>query len=671
MSVRRLGRWTAMVLPILFWSACGQVYRPVVIPCSTGGVPGCPVETTPQPSNFHEVFGISTNVDSYPGTAMQIDVSGDSIVGETPSSNPALPNLGDNPTHMAILSNDSTVFVASAGSVVPGGLDIVSSFTPVFNSRLSTGLGTVNTISLPTGSEPVFMNTTQSTAVYVANFGTNSVSSINTTSNVVSTTATVGTNPVALAETPNAFKLYVANQGSNTISSLNPVDLSSNTVTGFTGITPVWIVARGDSQKVYVLTEGDGQLVTIDVATDTVTSSLPVGVGANFVFFDPNLNRLYVTNPVTEMLYVFSATGGLTNGVASDIPVQLASIPFTAGSVACPLAGCMPVSVTALPDGTRFYVASYQTYPNATATTCPDPIVPGPCVVPGLTVFDANNLTVQYPSTPTLNLLDSAVTPFLNQYAVVPLAACGTAPSYPVLYSPNVPRFRVFTTASQDSSRVYVSMCDAGSIAVINTTGANANNPGNPLPPDTVVTDLNAAVGACPGLTCGSVARITSFSISSGVVTFQANNNFTSGTRVAISGLLTAAGELLDGQVLTVLSTGLSATQFEATVSLPDTAQTGDSGTASMSASASITAFSVASSGALTFNATNTLITSISRSAGTITAQVSSPAGFPGFMAGQEMVVDGVADPSFDGVFSLVSVNPISQQLQWIQSGPS
>jgi hypothetical protein len=33
-------------------------------------------------------------------------------------------------------------------------------------------------------------------------------------------------------------------------------------------------------------------------------------------------------------------------------------------------------------------------------------------------------------------------------------------------------------------------MCDAGAIAVINTTGGNTNNSGSPLPADTVITDL-------------------------------------------------------------------------------------------------------------------------------------------------------------------------------------
>jgi YVTN family beta-propeller protein len=496
MMVRRVGWLGAMVLPILVWMACGQVYRPVVIPCSEGGVPGCPVEANPAPSNFHEVFAISTNAPNYPGGAMQIDVSGDSIIGETPTYDASKPNLGDNPTHAAIFPNNSRVFVASAGSVVPGGIDVVSSFTPVFQSTLATGLGTVNTIDLPAGSQPVFVNTTQNNALFVANFATNSVSLINTASSVVTNTAPVGANPTLIAETPNAFKLYVANQGNNTISTLSPIDLSGNTsnglVAGFTGITPVWMVARGDSQKVYVLTAGDGQLWTIDVATDTVTSSLPVGVGANYIFYDPNLNRLYVTNPITATVYVFSDTS------ATDTPTQLATFSFGTGSIPCPN-GCMPVSVTALQDGSRFYVASEQT-----PTTCPDLNVAGACVISGLTVFDAASLTVKYPSAPTLTLLagpppctvtptNSCVSgwPFAaGQYAVAPVASCASAVLYPALYSPTIPRFRVVTVAAEDSSRVYVSMCDAGAIAVVNTTDGNTNNSGTGLPPDTLVTDL-------------------------------------------------------------------------------------------------------------------------------------------------------------------------------------
>jgi YVTN family beta-propeller protein len=487
----RVVRLVAALLPISFWVACGQVYRPVVIPCSEGGIPGCPNEPPAIPANFHAVFGISTNVPNYPGGAMQIDVAGDTIIGETPTSEPQEPNLGVNPTHLAILPNNSRVFVPSAGSLQAGGVDVVSSFFPATQSSTTTGLGAVTTIALPTGSLPVFVNTVEDGFVYVANYGTNSVSQINTSTNALVNTATVGVNPVALAEAsiPGGDKIYVANQGSNTVSSLNSVDLSLNAVTGFTGVTPVWVVARSDGQKVYVLTEGDGQLVTIDTATDTVAGSLPVGAGANFIFYDSHLNRLYVTNPVTDVLYVFSDTGGV-----NDTPHQVAAISFAAGSVQCP-AGCTPASVTALSDGSRFYVASYQI-----ATSCPDSFVgaSSSCVIPGLTVFNANNFALQYPSAPTLTLLtdppfsaNSAVNQY--QYAVKPVTSCGTAALYPALYSPTVTRFRVFTVSSADSSRVYVSMCDAGAVAVVNTTGDNINNPQSGTPADVVVTDLLAA----------------------------------------------------------------------------------------------------------------------------------------------------------------------------------
>jgi YVTN family beta-propeller protein len=488
----RVVRLVAALLPILFWVACGQVYRPVVIPCSEGGIPGCPQEPPAIPGNFHAVFGLSTNVPNSPGGAMQIDVAGDTIIGETPTSEPQQPNLGDNPTHIAILPNNSRVFVASAGSVQAGGVDIVSAFFPATQSSTATGLGAVTNIALPTGSLPVFLATADNNFVYAADFGTNSVSQINTNTNALVNTAAVGVNPVALAEAaiPGGDKIYVANQGSNTVSSLNAVDLSPNTVTGFTGVTPVWVVARSDGQKVYVLTEGDGQLVTIDTATDTVAGSLSVGAGANFVSYDSNLNRLYVTNPVTNMVYVFSDIGG-----ANDTPTQVAAISFAAGSIPCP-AGCIPASLTALADGSRFYVASYRV-----ATSCPDSFVgaSSSCVIPGLTVFNANDFSLQYPAAPTLTLLTDP--PFLAnpganqyQYAVPQVASCSTAALYPTLYSPTVTRFRVFAAASIDSTRVYVSMCDAGAVAVINTTGSNLNNPQTGTPADVVVTDLLAAL---------------------------------------------------------------------------------------------------------------------------------------------------------------------------------
>jgi hypothetical protein len=218
-------------------------------------------------------------------------------------------------------------------------------------------------------------------------------------------------------------------------------------------------------------------------------------VGANFIFYDPILNRLYVTNPVSGTVSVFSDTGG-----ANDTPILLApplAIPGLSPTSTPACAGCspvIPVSVTALLDGSRFYVASYQT-----ASSCPDPIVGSsfPCVIPELTVFDANTLTLKYPSTPILTLLGAVAA---NQFAAPPVLACGPIPLVPgALYTPTATRFRMFTVAAEDSSHVYVSMCDAGAIADIITNGGNVNNSGGNVPADSLVMDLLTPPAASSG----------------------------------------------------------------------------------------------------------------------------------------------------------------------------
>ncbi len=74
-----------------------------------------------------------------------------------------------------------------------------------------------------------------------------------------------------------------------------------------------------------------------------------------------------------------------------------------------------------------------------------------------------------------------------------------------------------------------------------------------------------------------TTATITAYSISSNVVTLTAANNFVAGTLVSFAGLSSAT--YLNGQTLTVLSTGLSSTQFE--VASPQANASGtDSGTA-------------------------------------------------------------------------------------------
>src|SRR5450631_3393165 len=133
MSFRRVGWLMAIAVAAWLEVSCGQVYRPVVIPVNP---------TPPDPANFHAVFGISSNVSSNPGSALQIDVSGDTDIGAA--------NMGVNPTHAAIVPNNSRVFVANAGaSLCSGGNDSVTAFFPAGDSAISTGLGTTTTFTFP------------------------------------------------------------------------------------------------------------------------------------------------------------------------------------------------------------------------------------------------------------------------------------------------------------------------------------------------------------------------------------------------------------------------------------------------------------------------------------------------------------------------------------------
>ncbi len=586
MSLRRVTGLVALALATMLWMSCGDIYRPVVIPIAV---------TPPNSANFHAVFGVSSNAQANPGAVLQIDVSGDTDIGQA--------NMGINPTHAAILPNNSRVYVASAGTacvedpsvctasgVFTGGSDIVTAFTPATNSTTGTGLGTPILFTFPNvgplGSGgtpgwfcsylPDFLTTTQTSQMFVANYGvendpgcaanlasTDSVASLNNIVGAIGTIAYLpgGSHPVALAETPDAQHLYVVNQGSNTVNDLSPVDLST-AATINVGTTPVWAVARLDNRRVYVLTQGSGTLVPIDVATNTVLPSqtnLSVGAGANFLLYDPHLNRLYVTNPTNGNLYIFSATGGIDlSGNANDTPTLLATISMTAGANPPCSSACSPVSIAALPDGSRFYVASYQSESN-----CSDPNVgtTASCVIPLLTVFDAPSMTVK-PATsslrsPSISLL-STPNFAATQYGLPPVASCAPPP----LWTPGTTRFRMFTTAAADSSHVYVSICDAGTIADV-VTATNTISTGTNSP-DTLVTDIPAPFGACAG-TCSAAAIITGLSTSGSVATFTSANNFTAGTRVAIS----QTGTSLDGQTLTVLAAGLSPTSFSCNLTSP------------------------------------------------------------------------------------------------------
>lgn len=388
MTARRTVRDSAVLVLGLICISCGDYFRPVAFPV---------VPTQPNPDFDHVAVVLTTNGTNNPGASTTIDVSGDSDVSQA--------TVGLMPVHAALVDNATKVYVANRLD------DTVSEFGP-------TSPTPVTSISLPTGSAPTFVNTTETATVYVANSGNNTVVSISTADNAITNTVQVGTNPISLAETPNAFRLYATNAGSTSVpgsvSSINPPDLSLNppVIASPTApwVSPVWAVARNDSQRVYVLDKGSGYVSAVNTATDMVVGTASVGVGADYIIYDLVLNRVYVTNPIA---------GTLTS-------LNAATDALIATTVTIPNA----VAVAALGDGTRVYVSS--------AT------ISGTTVSSQVTVLKSPNLSVK------------TTVPLTS----VPVSSACAEQTWSDLS----------IAAAADYSRVYVANCDAGNIAIIQTS---------------------------------------------------------------------------------------------------------------------------------------------------------------------------------------------------------
>jgi YVTN family beta-propeller protein len=421
--------WLGFVLFLyLICTGCGDTFRPIIIPNPP---------TFPNPRSAHTVVSINDNGTVVPGSAMVIDVSGDTDV--------SVQNVGLAPVH-AVQQTSSQVLVVNHS--VPGPQNIGDSLTKLNFS--GTVISSTTTISLPPNSQPDFVAVAPfDTTAYVTLSSVNAVAVVNTTSNNQVATIPVGNAPYALAVTPDRNKLYVANEGDRTISGFNTVDRSPRTGSpATTSSAPIWLVARNDNQRVYVL-EQTGVLAELDTTAtagpDPLTEYPSIAVlGATTMIYDPNKNRLYIPGglggPVVAIIDVSQSAPTVLGGG----PISIPTLPPTFRSVGDPCATSTEssplhaVAVAALPDGSRAYVGSF--YQDNLGNVCPQ-----------VTVIDASNNTVKssiaVPGFPDATVVGS---PY---YAPV----CATT------------RFRFMMAAGGDSSRAYLASCDGGNVNIIDT----------------------------------------------------------------------------------------------------------------------------------------------------------------------------------------------------------
>jgi len=318
------------ILSLLLILGCGDQYRPVANPIvGPGG----------QPQTNHYAYVVNFNPAGN-GSTMQLNVSGDTVTQIQTTG------LGSN--YESFLSTSTSAIAVSNGN---------SDSVTGFNVAVT---GVVTTINLPIGSHPVAVTSTQAGVMYVLNSqpnsvcsSTGSISTISTTTLTVTGTICLGASPIAMVQTAGGGRVFIIDQSDNSIWVYDPPTQSVLQVLSMAngiGLNPVFLVSSSDGAYIFVVNEGDGispgALNIISTSSFTVIPSVPLGVKPTFAYYDSNRVRLYVTSSGSNMVSIFDAS----------------NINF-ANSPAIPLlgtttVGTAPVSVTALPDGTKFYVAN-------------------------------------------------------------------------------------------------------------------------------------------------------------------------------------------------------------------------------------------------------------------------------------------------------------------------
>jgi DNA-binding beta-propeller fold protein YncE len=328
-SLRKLGLLLLAASITAVLPGCGDEYRPVANPI---------IQPGGQPQNAHYAWVVNFNPNG-PGSTTELDVSGD--------TNLAVNSMGLGSISEGFPASSLALFVANRDN------DTVSEYLP-------TLAGAITTISLLSGSRPVFVNSALAGTMYVLNSGPNSacpnggsVSAIPVVSLAVASTTCVGKNPTTMSQSPVSGFIYILNQGDGTISVLNPAGpaiVATIDSSAGLGPNPSTVTASADGNWIFIATQGDATHASaLDILGSTGTSvaaSVPLGMMPTFAVSDFALNRFYVANSGDNTVSVFDSS--MVNPTAPTPIPLLATVKV----------GTNPIGITALENGTYFYVAN-------------------------------------------------------------------------------------------------------------------------------------------------------------------------------------------------------------------------------------------------------------------------------------------------------------------------
>jgi len=300
---------------------------------------------------------------------------------------------------------------------------------------------------------------------YITNAGDGTVSVINTATDTVVATVTVGTAPIGVAVSPDGLKVYVANSTGGSVSVINAV---TNTVVATVPINDVLfgVAITPDGKTVFVT--GGRSLYNIDTATNTVTHPVPAG-GTFGVLVTPDGKETWAASERTPFISVSNATTNALVAVVDLTAFSCGLIPVAGGS-----------GIAALPDSTTVFEATLIGFGGQIGLVSVIDAKNHSCLENGVVGASTTFGVAVLPAGSNLSCVAAQPAPGCKPFYVSGVTISGTGTVFVLDYPLETPGFSIATkitvgnnpkgiAVTPDGKKLYVANQNDNTVSVIDT----------------------------------------------------------------------------------------------------------------------------------------------------------------------------------------------------------
>ncbi|HZD51327.1 MAG TPA: hypothetical protein VE178_21490, partial [Silvibacterium sp.] len=384
-------------------AGCGSQYRPVINPV-------VPTGPAAQPTSYAVVFSqpglvlpqnlpttappcptVNGVVQAYPnpGVVTILDRSGDSIM--------ALAEVGNGPLGFAVDPTGSTAYSENCDGTI--------SSVPISQSLQTRDVGTS---TLLTGAAPINM-LVAGTSQFVTEQGRDAIAAMSGSPPALKQEIFVAPSVINVTGVPTGQRVYAISQGNintpgfawgtcatpssvSVTGEADAIEVATNTISTRLplGVCPVYGITSADGNRAFILNRGSGTITVINSQLNTLDTALnptgtinlcggttPCNAGPVYADLYTPGNMLVVSNYDNSTISVIDVSLDVYGNDSPTFGKVLATVPV----------GQHPVSVTVLQDGSRAYTANEGVICTGTnSATC---TTSGSVTVVNLTSFTA------------------------------------------------------------------------------------------------------------------------------------------------------------------------------------------------------------------------------------------------------------------------------------------